>query len=70
MVVYASSDSRVDAAFEWPAWTLDRPEAGSSIPAGYPIATVTAEAATAADAERLARERVRTVKSLLGEAHG
>lgn len=67
MVVYASSDSRVDAATTWPAWLMDRPEAGATIPAGYPIATVMAEDATAAGAERLARERARAVKRMLGE---
>ncbi len=50
---------------DWPQWVMDRPEAGSRIAPGQPIATVWAEAAAPDDAERLCFERMGQLNSML-----
>jgi predicted ATP-grasp superfamily ATP-dependent carboligase len=55
-IVYADRDFRVPA-LDWPAWTADRPHAGSSINAGEPVCTVFADAATPDEARRLVARR-------------
>lgn len=68
LVTYATADIRVPSAPEWPSHVLDRPAAGSTVSAGWPIATVVAEAADETAARRLAGERAAALKQSLGES--
>ncbi len=63
-IVYATHDIVAVPALDWPAWTTDRPHAGTAIPAGAPLCTVHAAAATASDARRLVDERHAAILSL------
>jgi uncharacterized protein len=53
--------------FDWPEWAADRGAPGTHIPAGAPIATVFAEAATSDAAEALARARLAELETLIYE---
>jgi predicted ATP-grasp superfamily ATP-dependent carboligase len=57
-LVYADHDIAYVPAHDWPDWTADRPRAGTSVPAGYPLCTVLAMAPTPADAKHRVLERV------------
>jgi uncharacterized protein len=59
-IVYADHDVTIPA-LPWPDWTADRPRAGTEVKAGEPLCTVHASAATAAEARRMADERLATV---------
>lgn len=65
-IVYAES-SAVAPAGPWPDWAADRPAAGSRIPAGAPFCTVTARAASAAEARRQVQQRSGRIRSWLRE---
>lgn len=60
-IVYAERLLRVRATLSYPAWSADRPTAGTRIEAGAPVCTVTAEAADAESARRLVLARSRDV---------
>lgn len=62
-IVYADRDIHV-AARDWPAWTADRPQVGTSVNAGEPFCTVHARAATAAEARRLVEHQQTTILTL------
>jgi predicted ATP-grasp superfamily ATP-dependent carboligase len=55
--VYARQEIRLPAGFAWPAWTADRQPPNAPVPPGAPLCTVLADAADAAGAEQLVRER-------------
>lgn len=44
-IFYASRPIRVDGAFTWPAWTMDRPMPGAEIAAGAPLCSLRARGA-------------------------
>lgn len=50
---------------DWPAWSADRPRAGSAIGAGQPLATVLAEGTDLADVEAACAERVGLLETML-----
>jgi predicted ATP-grasp superfamily ATP-dependent carboligase len=56
-IVYADRDISSVPAIVWPAWTADRPRPGISVRSGEPLCTVRSNAATAAAARALVRER-------------
>jgi uncharacterized protein len=56
-IVYATDALRVPAGMNWPAWCTDIPESGSLIPAGAPICSVHARAASSAQARDMAMVR-------------
>lgn len=60
-LIYADRDIARVPAYDWPDWTADRPRAGTSVPAGYPVCTVFATARTPADAKHRVLERVDAV---------
>lgn len=60
-LVYADRDIARVPAYDWPDWTADRPRAGTSIPAGYPVCTVFATAPMPADAKHRVLERVAAI---------
>ena len=64
-IVYARRDVPNVPEFRWPDWTADRQPPGTSLSAGAPLCTVTAFAATAAEARRLVEERGRVVAAAL-----
>lgn len=64
-VLYADGGPLTIGHIEWPAWAKDRPSAGTKIAAEQPIATATADGASADAAERLVRERLSSLKDLV-----
>lgn len=56
-VCYAEDPIALPKALNWPAWVADRPFPGDRIEAGMPICSVTASAASAADARVLLAQR-------------
>jgi predicted ATP-grasp superfamily ATP-dependent carboligase len=64
-IVYAERDIPSVAALDWPAWTADRPCAGTSVKADEPLCTVMAGAATADAARRLVAQRADAIRSRL-----
>jgi predicted ATP-grasp superfamily ATP-dependent carboligase len=60
-IVYAPGDITLPAPFPWPAWAADRQAPGSFVPRGAPLCTVLADAADAATAERMVRERAAAI---------
>jgi uncharacterized protein len=56
-IVYAERDVAPFPTLDWPAWTADRPDAGSSVAKGDPLCTVFGCAASAASARALAERR-------------
>ena len=64
-IVYADSAMASVPAVAWPAWTADRPVAGSRIDMDEPVCSAFARAETAAAARRLLDERCADVRSLL-----
>jgi predicted ATP-grasp superfamily ATP-dependent carboligase len=63
-IVYATDTLRVPARMHWPEWCTDIPESGSLIPAGAPICSVHAMAASSARARDLAIARRDVMDSL------
>jgi uncharacterized protein len=63
--VYATEALRVPAGTHWPQWCTDIPEGGSVIPAGSPICSVHAHAASSAQARDLAMVRRESMNLLL-----
>ena len=57
LIYYAPFALRVPAAVAWPAWTTDRPCGALAVAAGQPLCSVTAQAADATAARRLAEQR-------------
>lgn len=53
--------------YDWPEWSADRGAPGTFVPAGAPLATVFADAATPDAAVARARTRLATLESLLYE---
>jgi predicted ATP-grasp superfamily ATP-dependent carboligase len=64
-ILYADQGSLTAGEINWPDWTADRPAPGTAVPVEQPIATVFAEGATADEAERVARDRLSTLLSLV-----
>jgi predicted ATP-grasp superfamily ATP-dependent carboligase len=60
-IVYADEDIPPIPPLVWPAWTADRPIAGSTISAQSPVCTVLASADTAAEAKRLVSARAKDI---------
>ncbi len=56
-IVYATDALRVPAGMHWPEWCTDIPESGSLIPAGAPICSVHAHAASSAQTRDMAMVR-------------
>lgn len=56
-IVYATDALRVRAGMNWPRWCTDIPENGSLIPAGAPICSVRAHAASSDRAREMAMVR-------------
>ncbi|MBR2536095.1 MAG: ATP-grasp domain-containing protein [Hyphomicrobium sp.] len=54
--------------YDWPEWSADRGAPGTFVPAGAPLATVFADAATPDAAVARARTRLATLESLLYES--
>jgi predicted ATP-grasp superfamily ATP-dependent carboligase len=65
--LYADRGALAVPALAWPDWTADRPAPGTAVARGQPLATVTAEALTSAEAERLCRERLGALAQLMYE---
>jgi predicted ATP-grasp superfamily ATP-dependent carboligase len=61
VIAYADRDIPSCPPLQWPAWTSDRPHAGTAIKAGEPLCTIHARAATAEAAQVLVGERLATV---------
>nr|WP_093568021.1 ATP-grasp domain-containing protein [Methylobacterium sp. 174MFSha1.1] len=64
-ILYADREIPAVPALDWPAWTMDRPPAGSRIPAGAPVCTVLAEGADAAAARRAVAARAAALRALI-----
>lgn len=64
-VVYARKSIRIPPGFAWPAWSTDRPRAGTVIRENEPVCSVLAEATTAFKARALARRRCETLRAAL-----
>jgi predicted ATP-grasp superfamily ATP-dependent carboligase len=62
-IVYAEADIESVPDLEWPAWTADRPRAGSVIKTGEPICTVHAAHASAAAAKHLVHARTAAISA-------
>jgi len=63
-IVYARQALRVPARMPWPEWCTDIPEGGSLIPAGAPICSVHAMAATSVRAREVVMARRGVMDSL------
>jgi predicted ATP-grasp superfamily ATP-dependent carboligase len=66
-IVYAQRTWQVPSGLAWPDWVSDIPAGGSSIPAGAPICTVHARAATSRQTRLLAFARRDQIHSLSWE---
>jgi len=64
-IVYARRDIPNVPEFHWPEWAADRQASGTALRAGGPLCTVTAVAATAAEARQLVEERSRAIAAAL-----
>lgn len=64
-IVYATVPLRGPARMHWPQWCTDIPESGSRIPAGAPICSVHAHAASSAQARDLAMVRRGSMSAML-----
>jgi predicted ATP-grasp superfamily ATP-dependent carboligase len=56
-IVYADRDIPVMPAFDWPAWTADRPVTGSAVIAQAPLCTVFAAVSTMDEVRQLVQQR-------------
>lgn len=68
-VLYADRGPLTIRAIDWPPWMSDRPSAGTTILFRQPLTTIAAEAATAAAAEALCRERLEIAARMLYGPH-
>jgi uncharacterized protein len=66
--VYADAEITTMPAYEWPSWAADRQTRGTCVTADAPLCTVTARAATVAEARRLVAERAARVLAELARA--
>lgn len=66
-IVYAAIALRLPVGIEWPEWCTDLPEGGSVIPAGAPVCSVHAHAATCAQARELVLARRGRMENSLWE---
>ena len=66
-IVYAVAALRVPLHIDWPAWCMDLPEAGTTVPVGAPVCSVHAEAETAIQARQLATVRCEQMQANLLE---
>ena len=66
-IVYAKDALRVPVRMHWPEWCTDIPDSGSLIPAGAPICSVHATAASSTQARDLAMARRDVMDSLFLE---
>lgn len=57
LILYADHAAMPIGAMDWPAWTADRPRAGTTIPAEGPVCTVFAEGSDTSAARRSAELR-------------
>lgn len=64
-IVYASKTVNVPASMDWPEWVCDIPQLNSTIEAGMPICTVTAEARTAWQAKQEVQARAASLRQEL-----
>jgi predicted ATP-grasp superfamily ATP-dependent carboligase len=64
-IVYADRPIAPVPALAWPAWTADRPAAGSAIAAAAPLCTVFATAATAGAARDLVACRAAAIRAIV-----
>jgi len=64
-VVYAGRDIICRSPSEWPDWVVDRPCAGTRIPAGEPICTALATAPDTARASHLVARRTQEIKAMV-----
>lgn len=67
MIVYAASPIAKVPAIAWPAFVMDRPQAGSTIKTGAPICTVAADGFESAEVRRLLAMRGDEITRLLQE---
>ncbi|MSQ69380.1 MAG: ATP-grasp domain-containing protein [Gammaproteobacteria bacterium] len=65
-VYYAPAAISVPNSLNWPAWTADRPQGGSTWPCGAPVCTVRASARTPAATRRKLQQRLHALAGLLG----
>ncbi|OYW54545.1 MAG: hypothetical protein B7Y80_05670 [Hyphomicrobium sp. 32-62-53] len=66
--LYADQGALIVPNVDWPEWAADRPQPGTEIARGQPLATVTATALTSDDAESLCRERLSALAELVYES--
>lgn len=66
-IVYATAPLRVPTRMHWPEWCTDIPESGSLVPAGAPICSVHALAASSVQARDMAMARRDVMDSLFLE---
>ena len=64
-IVYAANALRVPSAMNWPQWCTDIPGSGSLIPAGAPLCSVHAQAASSTRAREMAMVRRGLMSTLL-----
>jgi len=64
-ILHADRGALVLGEVPWPDWSADRGAAGTAVPAGAPLATATAVAANAQQAESLARARLAQLADLI-----
>lgn len=69
-IAWADREELLVPALDWPDWAHDRSPAGTLIPWGGPICTVTADGATPEEAEALALGRVAQIERMLYPAPG
>lgn len=63
--LYADNGPLSVASVSWPEWAADRPQPGSSIGAGQPLATVLAEGVSVDEVQALCVQRLGQLKTLL-----
>lgn len=63
--LYAMQTLQIPARMEWPAWVSDIPSQGLQLDAGMPVITVSAGAASAAQAKTILFERVAAMTNTL-----
>ncbi len=66
--LYADQGALTVPHMNWPEWAADRPQPGTEIARGQPLATVTATALTSDQAESLCRERLSALADLVYES--
>jgi len=65
-VVLADDPIRVANSLDWPAWVVDRPDAGARLPRGAPLCSVWADGDSTADACAQLARRIRRLRRMLG----